>query len=367
VIIKGKFYNGRHAGSRDIRIRLGDDGYLCAVPEGFEAVHVGAVSISVRVGNTPRHISLPSGALIETTDHERLDAWLAAQGMKPGWLHRLEKNLHFAIGALIGVAIIVVGFAFWGIPWLSLKAAYALPPEINQYIGQGTLDTLDKRIFTNSTLVEERRRQLAARFIGIIPRDDAAIRYQLVFRGGGFIGANAFALPDGTIVVTDELVKLARNDEEILAILLHEIGHVLHRHSLRQVLSHSGLLALTTAITGDVSSAGSLVLAMPNILIDSSYSRDFETEADTYALEHGGEHGIASDRFADFMERLERCGMVLAEQSEAEEAGQQAEETDCESEVEAAEGAEPGHYSWFNYLSTHPPSAERIARFRKAK
>jgi Zn-dependent protease with chaperone function len=46
--------------------------------------------------------------------------------------------------------------------------------------------------------------------------------------------ANAFALPNGRVVVTDELVELLKNDSDALrAVLLHEIGHVQHHHSIR--------------------------------------------------------------------------------------------------------------------------------------
>ena len=368
MIIKGKLYDGLHAGSRDIRVRLGEDGYLTAEPDGFAPVSIQQVTVSTRIGNTPRHLTLPSGTMVETTDHERLDAWLASLGIKTSWLHRLESNMRFAAGAVVVVASIFTGSAIWGIPWLSTRAAYALPPEVNSYIGRGTLETLDKRVFKATTLEASRHQQLADQFGNLVPHDSAGIRYRLEFRGGGFIGANAFALPDGTVVVTDELVKLAQNDEEILSILLHEIGHVVYRHSLRQVISHSTLIALTTVITGDVNSAGSLVLAMPNILIDSSYSREFETEADTYALEHMAEFGIPASRFADFMERLERCGMLLAKADETEDGeSEPVDAPGCEAVEHDAEGKEPAYYSWTNYISTHPPSADRIARFRQAR
>ncbi len=53
------------------------------------------------------------------------------------------------------------------------------------------------------------------------------------FRASPIIGANAFALPGGIVIVTDQLMQLAEHDDEILAVLAHEIGHVKHRHVLR--------------------------------------------------------------------------------------------------------------------------------------
>ena len=368
MIIKGKLYDGKHAGSRDVRIRLGADGILSGEPDGYPAARLPEVRISTRIGNTPRNLEFPGGEMIETTDHDNLDEWLAHQGVRKSWVHRLESNLQFVVIAIVSVAVICITFAIWGIPWLSTTVAYALPPEINNYIGQGTLATLDRRVFKKSALPDDQRRQLTEKFGRLIPKDSDKIHYHLVFRGGGIIGANAFALPDGTVVVTDELVQLAQSDDEILAIQLHEIGHVVHRHSLRQVISHSSLLALTTVITGDVNSAGSLVLAMPNFLIDSSYSRELETEADTYSLEHIHEFGIAPARFADFMERLERCGRLLAKSGGRQTVEHEPEAgPECTVEGNSTVGNRPGAYSWSNYISSHPPSADRIARFRHAR
>ena len=365
MVIKGKLYDGQRAVGRDVQVKLEDNGFLNMSTDGFDAVHVSQLQISRRIGNTPRRLTLPSGAMFESRDNAELDRWLAMQGVKRGWLHRLESNMRFAAAAVLSVAVIFICFAVWGVPWLSARAAYALPPEVNNYIGEGTLDTLDKRVFSDTTLSEKRRQQLQEQFAKLIPSDNGAIHYRLVFRGGGIIGANAFALPDGTIVVTDELVRLAKNDQEILPILLHEIGHVVYRHSLRQVISHSGLLALTAVITGDVHSAGSLVLAMPNVLIDSSYSRAFETEADTYSLKRMQALGIPPARFADFMERLVRCGMLLAKKKPRNGKRPVIEASDCEAK-EGGDGKQTKYYSWLNYLSSHPPSAERIARFRAA-
>ena len=40
------------------------------------------------------------------------------------------------------------------------------------------------------------------------------------------MGLNAAAIPNNTIIVTDELVKLSGADEEVLAVLAHEQGHL---------------------------------------------------------------------------------------------------------------------------------------------
>ena len=56
--------------------------------------------------------------------------------------------------------------------------------------------------------------------------DDPGHHYQILFRKGGRLGANAVALPGGTIVVTDELVKLIGTGAGMMGVLAHEAGHV---------------------------------------------------------------------------------------------------------------------------------------------
>ncbi len=73
----------------------------------------------------------------------------------------------------------------------------------------------------------------------------------MIFRGGGSIGANALAIPNNTIIVTDELVKFAKDDYELIGVLAHEQGHLVQRHSLQQSLSGLGISIILLMITGD--------------------------------------------------------------------------------------------------------------------
>ena len=67
---------------------------------------------------------------------------------------------------------------------------------------------------------------------------------RLEVRSAPQIGANAFALPSGIIVVTDELVALSEDDDELAAVIAHELGHVHHRHIMRTVIQNSAAALL---------------------------------------------------------------------------------------------------------------------------
>jgi predicted Zn-dependent protease len=120
------------------------------------------------------------------------------------------------------------------------------------------------------------------------------------------IGPNALALPSGIVVVTDSLVELAHSDAELIAVLAHEIGHLRQRHTLRRMLQGSATALLIVAITGDVGSIMSLAAALPTVLLNSSYSRDFEREADDFALDYLQRRSISPQALGDILLRMEK-------------------------------------------------------------
>ncbi len=158
--------------------------------------------------------------------------------------------------------------------------------------------------------------------------------YVLEFRAGAVLGPNAFAFPGGIVIITDEMVQLAENTEEVLAVLAHEIAHVELRHTMRSVLQNSAIGLIVATVTSDAASLGAAVTALPMILAQTKYSRDFETAADDYAFRLLKQKGYSPIAFASLMERL------------AEEHG------------DAMDG--------FAWISTHPVTSERVMNARNA-
>lgn len=373
--VSGRFFDGRSAAHSDAELAIDAAGRLHLVPSNSQpAASIHDVEISSRLGNIPRRFAFPSGAVFETGDHDTVDEWLRAHGVAVGVAHRLERRWRYTLGALVISAAFIVSAAVWGVPWLSSVLAPVIPQAVVTTVGRETLGYLDELVLENSQLSVTRREEVESLFSDLLPVD-SRFDYRLAFRRGDLIDANAFALPDGTIVATDELINLARNDQEIAAILLHEIGHVESRHGLELVLSHSGLAAITMLVFGDVNAAGAVIVALPNVLIGSSYSRKLEREADDFALARMGELGIPAARFADALESLQayyafdcearaRVGVLPKRCSppgdHAFDEGASSDDVDARRSDTQSDG-EP---SWFDYVSTHPAIAERIARIR---
>lgn len=357
-ILGGEYYDGHTSAGHRVSASLSHDGLLHLDPELRPPTPLASVTISSRIGTTPRSITFADGALIETTDHRVVDRWLTQYRPGAGWIHQFETRASFVVTAVALLVLFVVACITWGIPWASKLAANQLPAEITHRIGDAAVESMDRLVLRPSLLDAARREEITRRFQTLLPLAGSDITYNLEFRQGGMIGANAFAFPNGTVMITDELVKLARVDDELASILLHEIGHLEHRHSLRQIISHSSLAILTTLLTGDVSAAGALVVAAPNVIMEATYSRGLETEADSYALAQMQLLGIAPQHFANIMERLElatsnppgRCPAAGLDDDESQPCVE-----------DAPDGTEQAN--WLGFFSSHPLTQERIARF----
>jgi Zn-dependent protease with chaperone function len=95
---------------------------------------------------------------------------------------------------------------------------------------------------------------------------------------------NALALPGGKVILFSGLLSKAKSPDEIAGVLAHELGHLKHRDNMRNLIHDSGTSFLVGLLFGDVTGAGALVFAS-RTLVTSSYSRDVERSADTFAMD----------------------------------------------------------------------------------
>jgi hypothetical protein len=334
IELDGYYFDGRTSKQRRASLTLHDDGEVHLTAEGeVRAFQLRELEIAPRVGNTPRSVLLPHAGKFETSDNDAVDAMLRRLGRGSGsrLLHLLETRLHLVALALAAVVLSVWGFVQYGIPTLARVAAFALPAETNAVIGRGTLGILDRSYLEPSTLDASTRGAIVELFGAVTREETEEHDFELVFRKGGPVGANALALPSGTVILTDELVDLIEHDGELIAVLAHEVGHVVQRHALRQAIQSSMVVMAAILMTGDLSSTTSIVAAVPTLLVEARFSRAFEREADDHALAHLRRARVAPVHFANLTRRMQaRTG---------------------------------GEGSISSFLSSHPSSADRIRRF----
>jgi predicted Zn-dependent protease len=136
---------------------------------------------------------------------------------------------------------------------------------------------------------------------------------------------NAFALPNGHLIVYSGLVINSDNQEELSGVICHEIAHIKLNHVMKKLVKEIGLSVLISMTTGNGGSE--IIKETAKMLSSSAFDRSLEKEADIKAVDYLLNAKINPEPFAEFLFKL------------------------SETENEATK-----YLSW---ISTHPDSKER--------
>ncbi len=116
---------------------------------------------------------------------------------------------------------------------------------------------------------------------------------------------NAFATPGGRIYVYTGLLLAAENEAEIVGVLGHEIGHVVGRHSARQLVAANGMQAVADMALGkNAGDIAKLTAGLAGKGVQLAYGRDMELEADQYGARFASAIGYDPRGLATFFEKL---------------------------------------------------------------
>lgn len=329
-VIHGRIFEARSAASRPAALQWqADGGVVLLQGQAHRTLLAGALRWSSRVGNTARRATLPDESVFETEDNDQVDQLERIHGRRSHLLHCLEhlNMTMLALAAVVTLALIVS--LRWTVPLLGDTIAHAIPAATDARIGANVLQTLDRVMLRPSQLPPARQQAIQAIFDELLAQaEPGQAKPRLLFREGGpLLGANAMALPGGSVIVTDELVRLAEIPEALAGVLAHELGHIQHRHGMRRLVRLAGLSSVTLFLTGDASDLLHEASVLGTGILDLSYSRDFERDADATAVALMRKTGKDPALLAKLLERLDAQSTVT--------------------------GAVP------NWLSSHPSTEER--------
>ena len=311
-MIQGKWYPTGSATMFKARLHSADERHY--VIELWDGTNLNGLLSSLqvgnRLGNVERKITLEDGSIFTTKENDKVDV-LFKQYLKTNiFLHTLESNMAWVVVSLVLTIFTTFAFFKWGVPWSSQRIAHALPHKTNQLIGVNTLEFLDKLMFDKTKLSTEKMEKIRTHFkANIVPlsQKDKAITYTLHFRQwreGNISIPNALALPSGDIILTDKFVELCKTQDEIDSVLLHEMGHVVHRHSLEMVLEGTFISVAVMLMVGDSSGMADMGVGLGSLIVSSAYSRGHEAEADIYAFKHMLITNIDPMAFSNIMNRM---------------------------------------------------------------
>lgn len=316
-------------------------------------------------------VDLNDGGSLEIDDAPRWQAALQAAGQRPTLTHRVQTRWPVFLAVLAMAAIGLTLFYRYGTPWAATQLTRYVPLSWESQLSGNVLAQMDDGTLKPSQLPAERQTQLRQRFEALVAQTPPALqryggyapRYTLSFRSG--MPANAFALPGGTIVVTDALVREAQQrplgDDAIAGVLAHEIGHVVHRHTTR-MLVEQGVLNIGLGLAlGDVSG---LLSTGSALLTGLHYRRNHEREADCFAIALMGHARIPTAPMADLL-------LAIAHDEETEDP-KAAAPSPAASSASGSAGhppatkprSRPQPDGWSSLLHSHPDTVQRATELR---
>ena len=281
-------------------------------------------TISSRIGNIPRKIVFHDGSVFITNNNDAIDSIQQNSGI----VSKIERKKILVFLFIVIFLLSGYGLIFHITPIISARIVNILPSEVIAKVSQASFRFIDESWAVSTNLSDKKQAEILQRFENLIPMN-TEFNYQLYFRNMGM--ANAFALPDGKIIITDELIKLIEHPHEIDAVILHEIGHVELKHGLHQLVHDSLLSMLAVFMLSDIYAVGDLLIASPLLLLQTNYSREQELEADAYVETIFRTNGISVEYLVSILERLHQ---------------------------------QDSHINDFQYISTHPTLEQRLKSLR---
>lgn len=335
-----RYFDGRSSQAHAVLLSISQlSAHIHRASDGvlLHRIDMGAIQWPERTRYGSRMVNLPGGGQLHAQDAAAYDAWAAAHLPRgESLVVRAQQSWRGVLVALALLLGVLGAFYQWGLPVAARGIASLVPLSVDTALGSNALAQIDGQWMLPSKLPLDTQTRLRERFALAMKAayPGAVPAYQLEFRQSK-IGPNAFALPGGTMVLTDELVKLVNDDDVVMGVLGHEVGHVTLRHGVRQLVHLAVIQGVLSVAFGDY---GSLITTAPLILGSMGYSRDAEREADAHSIQ--------------FMQANRISPLVMVKFFQAMRAEQKTKTQSTPLGI--------------SIISSHPADEERIETFRAA-
>ncbi len=300
-VLEASYFDGRSTRVRNVGLSAAGEELLVAGEDVDLKLPFSQVKVDERLGRAPRRLRFPDGTFCEVRDLDALDTLLVALGHSDGRIDSWQRHLQPVILACLASAVLIfLGYKL-ALPWAAARGARNLPPAVGKTLSAQALSALDGKILLPSQIGPRRIQALTAEFRALKLPEGGTPHSSLLFRNSPQLGPNAFTLPDGTIVVLDELVKTMGDDRLVMAVAAHELGHAYGHHGLQLLLQSTAVGAFLTLYIGDISQ---LLAAAPAAVLQARYSQDLEQQADDYGATLLAGNGMSPALLADALQKL---------------------------------------------------------------
>jgi len=302
--MQARYANGRAAVFADVELTLGPD--KLSFHAGERLIEWGYDELA-RSDDKNGRIVLRLKHKPDNGERLMLGDWyddelkaVAPHLMKP---HALGVEGRLTVGALVTLAWSLAGAFLIGIPYAADPMSRAMPEKYRTQIADISWSQVNN--FTaqcdDADDATQILNDLAYR---IMERSNVPERDQIwiTIADAGF--PNAFALPDNSIIVTDELIGMAEQPDELVGVLAHEIAHIEHNHIMKNVIRQIGAGIFFDVVFGGAGAGQAIAIASVN-LAGLRYSRGDESDADSRGMDYLDAAGISTAGIARMFDRFE--------------------------------------------------------------
>ena len=281
-----RYFNGKSSRAETVMLSISE--LLALIQHAQTGNLIGEFPIKTiqwpeRTRHGARIVNLPDGGQLHADDAHAWDVW-AAQHLpqSESWIVRAQQSWRGVAAALALLVGTLAAMYVWALPVAARGITSIVPLSVDAALGANALAQIDGRWMLPSALPPEAQTRIRKKFLLAVQKQypQGVSGLQLEFRKST-LGPNAFAVPGGLMVLTDELVNAVKDDDVVLGVMGHELGHVTQRHGMRQLVQVGVLQAFLSIAFGDY---GTLITAAPLILGSMAYSREAEREADAASI-----------------------------------------------------------------------------------
>jgi predicted Zn-dependent protease len=192
--------------------------------------------------------------------------------------HNVAKIVGWSVAATASIIAVIV----FGVPLAADRLTPLVPQSFERRFGD-VAESQVKAVFGGKVCDDAPGQAAFAKLVNVV-RESAGLDTSIQTAVLSSPIANAFALPGGKVYVFSGLLAKAENADEVAGILAHELGHLRHRDSTRNLIYNGGASFLIGLLFGDITGSGALIFASRSI-VTASYSREAEQNADTFAID----------------------------------------------------------------------------------
>ncbi|MGF6312472.1 Zn-dependent protease with chaperone function [Bradyrhizobium sp. i1.8.4] len=212
-----------------------------------------------------------------------------------------RRGVAAIVGWSLAAAVSIVLVVLFGVPLAAERLTPLVPDSFERRLGD-VAEAQVKVLFDGKPCSNAAGQAAFAKLVGKL-RGSAGFDNSVQSGVMATPVPNAFALPGGKVYLFEGLLEKAENPDEIAGVLAHELGHLRHRDSMRELIHNGGTSFLIGLLFGDITGSGALIFASRS-LVTSSYSRDAETNADTFAIETMHKLGRPAKPMGELMFRV---------------------------------------------------------------